>query len=201
MVTLLPFSVFDWWGKLFWRTWAHGYPFLFANLFSSLFSPMALNLLDNEQVACTLQKSTMIWITPSILWFFAFIAFMASSNGQWWSGGFIFLVLFIWFVVEMIRRIRYAGYVTNKRIILNYGLFLHEREIRFEQLEWVNVERYKAIFWHQIQVNGTGGTSTLFDYAGNHDKFKNSIYEAKEKLNMTQRSIQIPTVSENPVVA
>jgi hypothetical protein len=50
-------------------------------------------------------------------------------------------------------------------------------------------------------VNGTGGTSTLFDYAGNHDEFKKAIYEAKENLNMTQRSIQMPTVSENPVVA
>lgn len=53
--------------------------------------------------------------------------------------------------------------------------------MRFEQLEWVNVERYKSIFWHQIQVNWTGGTTTLFDYVKNYDEFKNAIYDAKEK--------------------
>ena len=50
-------------------------------------------------------------------------------------------------------------------------------------------------------MNGTGGTNTLFDYAGNHDEFKKAIYEAKEKLNMVQRAMQAPTVSESPVIA
>jgi len=57
--------------------------------------------------------------------------------------------------------------------------------MRFEQLEWVNVERYKSIFWHQIHVNGTGWTSTMFDYVKNYDEFKNSIYDAKEKSKIT----------------
>lgn len=151
---------------------------------------MSIKLLDNEKVVCNLQKTKMIWITPSILWYFAFISFMISTDSQWWSAGFFFLVFLIAFIVEMIRRKRYAGYVTNRRIVLHFGLFLHEREIRFEQLEWVNVERYKSIFWHQIQVNWTGWTSTLFDYAGNYDEFKNAIYEAKEKTTKTSSITQ-----------
>lgn len=150
---------------------------------------MSLKLLDNEQVVCSLKKTGLIWITPVLLGFATFIAFSAQS----WSkdSGFatlLFLGFLTMFVVEMIRRHRYSGYVTNKRIILHFGLFLHEREIRFEQLEGVNVERYKSIFWHQIQVNGTGGTSTLFDYAGNYDEFKNAIYEAKEKSKVSNQS-------------
>lgn len=151
---------------------------------------MPLKLLDNEQVVCSLKKTGLIWITPFVLGFFSYAFFTAHSantpNSPWMT--FIGLVLFVMCIVEIIRRNRYAGYVTNKRIVLHFGLFLHEREIRFEQLEWVNVERYKSIFWHQIQVNGTGGTSTLFDYAGNYDEFKNAIYEAKEKT----KSIQTP---------
>jgi len=145
---------------------------------------MALNLLDNEQLVCSLKKTSLIWVTPIVLGFATLIAFSVQS----WNKGsglssIIFLILLCMFIAEIIRRYRYAGYVTNKRIVLHYGFFLHEREIRFEQLEWVNVERYKSIFWHQIQVNGTWGTSTLFDYAGNYEEFKNAIYEAKDKAN------------------
>ena len=53
--------------------------------------------------------------------------------------------------------------------------------MRFEQLEWVQVDRYKAILWHQIRIIGTGGTSILFDYITNYDEFKTAIYDAKEK--------------------
>ena len=143
---------------------------------------MALKLLDNEQVVCTLKKTGLIWVTPILLGILSLIIYSASSQDpKWWAGFFVF-ISFVWFIVELIRRIRYAGYVTNRRIILHFGLFLHEREMRFEQLEWVNIERYKSIFWHQVQVNGTGGTSTLFDYVDNYDEFKNAIYEAKSNL-------------------
>lgn len=96
---------------------------------------------------------------------------------------FIGLVLMVLCIIEIIRRRRYIWYVTNKRIVLHFGLFLHEREMRFEQLEWVQVERYKAIFWHQLNISGTGGMSTLFDYASNYDDFKTAIYETKENIN------------------
>ncbi len=169
----------------------HSCPFLFATFTFFILFPMAIKLLDNEQVVCSLKKTSLIWVTPILLGFATFIAFGAQS----WTtksefATIVFFAFFVSFIVEIIRRHRYAGYVTNKRIILHFGLFLHEREIRFEQLEWVNVERYKSIFWHQIQVNGTGWTNTLFDYAWNSDEFKNAIYEAKEKL----KSAQLPQV-------
>lgn len=146
---------------------------------------MSLKLLDNEQIVCSLKKTGLIWVTPVLLGFATFIAFASQSKDSWFAS-LLFLGFLTMFVVEMIRRYRYSGYVTNKRIILHFGLFLHEREIRFEQLEGVNVERYKSIFWHQIQVNWTGWTSTLFDYAGNYDEFKNAIYDAKEKSKAPQ---------------
>lgn len=179
----LPFSVLDCGGKLFWRTSSAWLPFFVClNFYPFTFLSMSLRLLDNEQVVCTLEKTRLIWVTPSVLWIISFYLFL--SNTYFPNGGVqLFLIIFfVWFVVELIRRYRYAGYVTNKRIVLHYGLFLHEREMRFEQLEWVQVERYKAIFWHQIHISGTGGTSTMFDYAGNYDEFKTAIYDAKEKI-------------------
>lgn len=149
---------------------------------------MSLHLLDNEELVCTLKKTNLIWIKPilfGIIGFYLIISNHYYPNGLIWFIGLILLVLF---VIELIRRIRYAWYITNKRIVLHYGLFLHEREMRFEQLEWVEVERYKSIFWHQIHINGTWGTSTIFDYAGNYEEFKTAIYEAKEKTKSTQTS-------------
>ena len=60
--------------------------------------------------------------------------------------------------------------------------------MRFEQLEGIQVERYKAIFWHQIHVGGTCGTTTLFDYVSNYNEFKQAIYNAKEKLNQVDKT-------------
>lgn len=149
---------------------------------------MALKLLDNEQVICTLKKTPLIWITPILLGIWA--TYLLLSNHYYpnnWVQLFSIIFL-IWFIVEVIRRYRYAGYVTNKRLVLHYGLFLHEREMRFEQLEGIQVERYKAIFWHQIHVGGTGGTTTLFDYVSNYNEFKQAIYNAKEKLNQVDKT-------------
>lgn len=148
---------------------------------------MSLRLLDNEQVICTLKKTPLIWITPIVLGFFAF-GFLTAHAPNTPPSPWMTLIgfwLLIGCIVEIIRRYRYAGYVTNKRLILHYGLFLHEREMRLEQMEWAQIERYKAIFWHQIHVSGTGGTSTMFDYASNYDDFKKAIYEAKEKIKQT----------------
>lgn len=147
---------------------------------------MSLRLLDNEQIMCTLKKTSLIWITPILLWFFSLMFYSAyqrpEHQGILW---FISFVLLFVCIIEIIKRYRYAWYVTNKRLILHYWLFLHEREMRFEQLEWVNVQRYKAIFWHQINVIWTWGTTTLFDYVSNYNEFKIAIYDAKEKLKPT----------------
>lgn len=142
---------------------------------------MALKLLENEQIICSLKKTGLIWITPSILGFLLMISYSVTSQDSNWWGWLFVLIFLVWLIVELVQRIRYAGYITNKRIVLHFGLFLHEREIRFEQIEGINVERYKSIFWHQVEVTGLGWSRTLFDYAGNYDEFKNAIYEAREK--------------------
>ena len=186
-LSLLNTSVFSnsWEGLLLWRK-EHMVALFFClpKLYSFLpFYLMSLKLLDNEQVVYTLKKTPLIWITPFLLGFFFYWFFTAHTptmpTSPWMT--LVGLVLLVLCVVEIIRRYRYAWYVTNKRIVLHFWLFLHEREMRFEQLEWVQVERYKAIFWHQVHISWTGGTSTLFDYVSNYDDFKTAIYDTKEK--------------------
>lgn len=141
---------------------------------------MALHLWENEKLMYTLKKTPFIWMTPVIFWIFLFVAFSVSSEHLTWGTGLFIFILSIWLIVEFVRRIRYAGYITDKRIVLHYGFFRHEQEIQFAQIRWVNVKRYKSIFWHQIVVNEIRGVGTLFDYVDNYDEFICAMYEINE---------------------
>jgi hypothetical protein len=53
--------------------------FCLSFTFLSLFL-MALKLLENEQVVCSLKKTGLIWITPFVLGFFSYGFFTAHAT-------------------------------------------------------------------------------------------------------------------------
>ncbi len=96
-------------------------------------------------------------------------------------------IFFVVFVFDTIYRIRYWGYVTNKRIIKHSGVLLKEEELRIDQVESIVVERYKYVLWHQAFFSWSWGVTLKFDFISNHDEFKDAVYKAKENPNIVAK--------------
>ncbi len=90
-----------------------------------------------------------------------------------------FMCTFIGALIPILYFSNYKFYITNKRAILQKGLFfIDEEEIRFEKIEWVII---KNSFGSKIlTLQGTGGTMMEVKYVANANELKNSIYEIIE---------------------
>ncbi len=176
---------------LFWRTSSAWLPFFVCQIrfYFLTFFCMALKLLENESILCTLKKSKVAWFAP-MLWAFLFLisqgAHSSNPNG---AGGLFMLIFAVAFIIDLVSTLRYNGYVTNKRVVRHSGVFLREDELHLEQVESVSVERFKYILWHRIFFRGSGWVELMFDYASNHDTFKDAVYNAKERLKQNNLNV------------
>lgn len=140
-------------------------------------------ILVSEQTCGWLYKPlcyTMFFVTILCL-----IAVMGSSNSEDTSSMFITALIFggysIWSWFSN-RAIEMA--VTNKRIILKKGIFIHQtNELRLEKVESVNIHKsfWGLIFGYATLIfTGTGNKVIKFDGIANPQKVKNEIDEVFE---------------------